>query len=68
MSGRTIAALASGWSHQTAKIGNDLGAQIVLLESQNHADHSSEGYPIVPTGRQARAGIFVSLRRKEGRP
>lgn len=68
MSGRTIAALASGRSHQTAKIGEDLGAPLALMESETHSEHPSEGYPITSAGLQARTRIFTSLRRKKGRP
>lgn len=67
MSGTTVAALASGWSRLIAKFGTYLEPEFALMEGKNHPARSIQGYPIVPTVRQARTTIFVSLRSKEGR-
>ena len=62
MSKRAIA--VSGRSRQTTKIGEDSGAQLALMEGENHP----ERHPIVPPGRPSTTGICVSTHLKEGRP
>jgi hypothetical protein len=56
MRGRAIVALESGWSHQTAQIGKDLGAKralMELMEGEIHPERPNVGYPLIPAGWQA---------------